>query len=400
MQRSRLRSAGPASARVGMPPRPDADDVALEARDVAGVASGSGLGPGAVGVVGICLLSAALDAALYVGAVRWQLAGVSVVIGLLVAALGGWHVRRGLPPVVAPHVPGVVATAVALIPVVHLVLLADPLQTVYLMLTVVASGAMLASLGWLVAIDMVCLAGFALVAISRSGTGTALRRVNPASVPLVDGGWVHFGVALVVAVAVGHVLYVLHGRDRKRVQYLTDQLIDQALHDPLTGLLNRRGLTVATAAAQARSQRERAMAALGVVCFDVDGFKIINDELGHAAGDAVLVEVAERLRALVRNGDVLARVGGDEFVIAVPATPADLVIQLARRAQTRLSGTAGVLGLPWAVSVGIATSTPGAADLEVLMHAADLAMYDDKQARRRNAAAVTESPARARRPAG
>jgi len=400
VQCSRLTSTVPAASRAAGTALASVEQAAVQAKDVTGVSSGAGLGPGVLGLVGICLLSAALDSVLYAGWVRWQLAGGSALVGLLTAGLGGWHVRRGFPGMVAPHVPGVVATVLALIPVVHLLLLADPLQTVYLMLTIVASGAMLSSLGWLVAVDVVCLAGFTAVAVTRSGSGIALRRVDPASVPLVDGGWVHFGVALVVAVAVGHVLYVLHGRDRKRVQALTDQLIAQALHDPLTGLLNRRGLATTTAAVQDRGRSEGRPTGLGVVCFDIDGFKTINDELGHAAGDAVLVEVAERLRALVRDEDVLARVGGDEFVIAVPATPADLVVQLAHRAQIRLSGTAGVLALPWAVSVGVATSLPGVdADLEVLMHAADMAMYDDKQARRRYAASEADGSAAAPRSA-
>ena len=127
----------------------------------------------------------------------------------------------------------------------------------------------------------------------------------------------------------------------------------------------------------------------GVLYLDVDGFKTINDELGHATGDAVLVEVADRLGALVRDDDLVARVGGDEFAVLLPAVDAEHLALLSARARIRLSGTAGVLQLPWTVSVGTALGAPGPATRELplagLLHAADLAMYRDKQTRRVNA---------------
>jgi len=86
-----------------------------------------------------------------------------------------------------------------------------------------------------------------------------------------------------------------------------------ALRDALTGLANRRLLDELLTAALARTSRSGTC--LVVSYFDLDGFKAINDDYGHAVGDAVLVEVGRRLRATVRDADIIARMGGDEFVV-------------------------------------------------------------------------------------
>src|SRR5207237_1009697 len=102
------------------------------------------------------------------------------------------------------------------------------------------------------------------------------------------------------------------------------QLEYQALHDPLTGLPNRALLTDRLDHAVRRAARE-GRARLAVLFLDFDRFKVVNDTLGHAAGDQVLVEVGHRLQSELRASDTAARIGGDEFVVLLEevAEPAD-----------------------------------------------------------------------------
>ena len=89
-----------------------------------------------------------------------------------------------------------------------------------------------------------------------------------------------------------------------------------AYRDELTGLPNRTSLLDRLSLEFAHAQRSRA--ALGLLYLDLDGFKEVNDQLGHHAGDLYLQAVAERLRAVLRAGDTVARLGGDEFVVVLP----------------------------------------------------------------------------------
>jgi len=151
-----------------------------------------------------------------------------------------------------------------------------------------------------------------------------------------------------------------------------------AHHDPLTGLPNRMQFYKALEAAfKARGDGE-----LVVYCLDLDGFKPVNDTFGHAAGDAVLVDVAERLRQ--QEGEfVVARLGGDEFAIVFQTTGSSKTT-LADRCLAAFELPFIVKGLPIriGVSIGIASAPTDGSDGEALMQAADRALYTAKEAGR------------------
>jgi diguanylate cyclase (GGDEF)-like protein len=158
-----------------------------------------------------------------------------------------------------------------------------------------------------------------------------------------------------------------------------DHLRQLAATDALTGLLNRRGLHAAVPPMLARAQPDRLVA---LYLVDLDGFKQINDRQGHDAGDAVLVEVGERLRRAVRDSDLTARTGGDEFVVLVSNLPND---DAARRIGAALmQGLVAPMRLrtgPCEVgaTIGYALSPIDGWDVAELMRRADQAMYLGKQ---------------------
>ena len=150
-----------------------------------------------------------------------------------------------------------------------------------------------------------------------------------------------------------------------------------ALHDPLTGLANRAALDTRLAAAVAGGER------IGVLLIDLDGFKPINDGYGHAAGDQVLTEFSRLLGSTTRTGDVVARIGGDEFVVVLAeiAGPDDAVAA-AQRILTAATAQPVRLGedtLPVRASIGVTTSRPDDSPQE-LQRRADVAMYHAKRA--------------------
>jgi diguanylate cyclase (GGDEF)-like protein/PAS domain S-box-containing protein len=169
---------------------------------------------------------------------------------------------------------------------------------------------------------------------------------------------------------------VLNTRDVTERKALEEQLIREALHDPLTELANRALLRDRVSFALGRAKRSNSNVALLLV--DLDDFKAVNDGLGHAAGDEVLVQIARRLVQCVRPGDTVARLGGDEFAILLD----DASGQGAPEAVT--NRIQDVLRLPLLVSghevfpnasIGVAHAEADSLDAEELLRNADVAMY-------------------------
>jgi diguanylate cyclase len=185
--------------------------------------------------------------------------------------------------------------------------------------------------------------------------------------------WVGATVTTVLVIArqtaaFRHIAELLRERDE-----LTVRLADLAYRDALTGLANRgRFMTRLTEGLQA--------GAVTVFLVDLNDFKPVNDEHGHAAGDRLLVEVGRRLRACVRAEDTVARLGGDEFAVLTSGLPADRCAELGGDMVRALNGTlpVGVSGVPFSASVGWATGVAASHDPDSLLHDADMAMYADK----------------------
>jgi diguanylate cyclase (GGDEF)-like protein len=167
-------------------------------------------------------------------------------------------------------------------------------------------------------------------------------------------------------------------RSLAELSRLKEQLRYQAYHDPLTGLANRSLFVERVAERLAMAPRDR----LPVVLFlDLDDFKNVNDTLGHATGDRLLVEVAERIRSALRAGDVAARLGGDEFAVLLEDGPElTTVLAIAERiiSSLRVVFLIGDNEIQVSGSLGIATSRLGTERADELLRNADVAMYTAK----------------------
>jgi diguanylate cyclase (GGDEF)-like protein len=169
----------------------------------------------------------------------------------------------------------------------------------------------------------------------------------------------------------------------------------RALHDPLTGLPNR--ILFADRLSQALAHARRSGATVGVLFLDLDHFKLVNDSLGHGAGDELLCALAQRLAGALRTGDTVARFGGDEFVlIADGLNGAHEGLVIAERTLAALERPFHVGGAEHYVSasLGVAVSRAGDRDAEDLIREADAAMYRAKE-RGRGCAELYDEPMRA-----
>ena len=174
--------------------------------------------------------------------------------------------------------------------------------------------------------------------------------------------------------------YLINAQSREDARIAAEQLRVRALHDPLTGLANRALLQDRLQHAAERAQRSGEH--VGVLFVDLDGFKRVNDTYGHHVGDELLVAVAGRLAALVRAGDTLARLAGDEFVFLCEGLtgPEDVEV-LADRvgASFRAPFRVAEVELALTASVGVAVAGPDESITSALLVQADAAMYTAKR---------------------
>ncbi|HEX2249536.1 MAG TPA: EAL domain-containing protein [Gemmatimonadales bacterium] len=169
---------------------------------------------------------------------------------------------------------------------------------------------------------------------------------------------------------------VLNTRDVSERRRLEEQLTHQAFHDPLTGLANRALFRDRVSHALALAQRRGSP--VTVLYLDLDDFKNVNDSLGHAEGDRLLIAAAERFLACARTADTVARLGGDEFAILIEG--ADGSEGLPERIAAAMSHPFSLSGnqLRVTVSIGVASAAPGESADDLLRNA-DMAMYSAKR---------------------
>jgi diguanylate cyclase (GGDEF)-like protein len=217
----------------------------------------------------------------------------------------------------------------------------------------------------LILLGLAMLVGPALLAMDRSSADAIVFVVAGATATLS---------VLVLTRLAGMVR--LLARDIERRAVLEEQLSYQAFHDPLTGLANRRRFIAAVASAL---ETDRGTAALFL---DLDDFKVVNDEMGHDAGDALLSAIGHRLLATVRPGDLACRLGGDEFAVLLPETDRiEDAESVAERLLEAIAASVEIEGVALRVSasVGVAICHAGEAmGIDDLLRRSDVAMYHAK----------------------
>jgi two-component system cell cycle response regulator len=170
-------------------------------------------------------------------------------------------------------------------------------------------------------------------------------------------------------------------RYHDKLHQMLDNSVSLAYTDALTGTYNRRYMNAhldRKIMEVANTQKP-----VSVMIFDIDHFKRVNDDYGHASGDEVLKAMAQRVTASIRDFDLLARYGGEEFVVIMPSTPADISLMVAERLCRKIAAepfeaSGGETPLAITVSIGVATTTDPMETADALLARADAALYEAK----------------------
>ncbi len=187
--------------------------------------------------------------------------------------------------------------------------------------------------------------------------------------------WLDVMVAMTV---VGGVINLLSARNER----LVERLAGEARVDGLTGLLNRRGFVEAADAQLSRTRRRGAT--LGFVSFDIDHFKAVNDEFGHDAGDKVLMRLGQIFREQTREGDLVGRMGGEEFAVLLVDSDAEQSLEYAERVRAAYGATTP--GLPRSTLSAGVTAAAAPVELQPHLQLADAALYTAKRGGRNQTA--------------
>ena len=252
---------------------------------------------------------------------------------------------------------------------------------------------------WVIA-TLACLSAGAMVggicfrnfAAPRLAVLMVLLSLGPAAI-----GGLLSGEPLLLVAAIQVPLYLFamgraaFGMNRMLIERMKAELDKdhRSRHDDLTGLYNRAGLAAALA------HRDAAPGDVAYLFLDLDGFKQVNDTLGHAAGDQLLAEIGERLRTVAPRGSVLARLGGDEFLIVTDCDDRDGARAMAELVIVALAGRAYLVGgaaVEIGASIGVALSRVFGRDFATLIEAADGALYQAKAQGRSRWAIASRAP--------
>ena len=285
------------------------------------------------------------------------LAVAAVVLSTL--AVRAWLHPPSLPA--APHLVGLNSVILAIVAASHVQLSGDPFQIQYLLIVVSGVAARVSQRWWLTGAFAICWTPV----IGKVVTSQELL-------------WRNGALVLAAATVLGVVAHIGRRRREELIDSLNARLRQTAHQDGLTGLANRSGLELL--GARAVSGAQRIGHDVGVLFIDIDGFKKVNDLQGHQAGDDLLRTVARRLDEDFRGADVVARIGGDEFVVLISG--ANLAAdELADRCRQALRGPGRGASAAWGASVGCAVTVGATEPLDQLLARADTAMYADKRSR-------------------